>query len=375
MASNYAGNPTTAAETVELMTGGDRPTAQLFRVPLERTFDNDALQRLKRLERDVLCMRSVWRSGLSITDTAESLGAAHAVNPLVTTPSTHLVIVKTAQAFAVGDEDLLTEQGAPSSITSLVTDCANGNASHQRILAIGTGGNRNSFSDDNGVTWTAGGNIGATPKRVIFNESFFICTQGASSVSRSSNGVTWTANASAGVVPASGLAAFSDGNVVAMGSLTGTVRWSSDNGANFSSAANIPNAGSLDGNGSVAGNCGTACYHAGAIGSGAEIQVSGTSDSAGTGWGVIANIAAPAGDTFGAEPRLMMCRTTGVLVIVAPLAGGRSARYASLDGVHWTSPRFTPSDPGVDAYALAGGKLCMTVGDQIFVSSGVGGVA
>jgi hypothetical protein len=44
MASNYTGNAANATNTLELMTGGDRPTAQVFRVPLERLLDNDAAQ-------------------------------------------------------------------------------------------------------------------------------------------------------------------------------------------------------------------------------------------------------------------------------------------------------------------------------------------
>lgn len=44
MASNYSGNAANATNTLSLMTGGDRPTAQSVRVPLERLLDNDAAQ-------------------------------------------------------------------------------------------------------------------------------------------------------------------------------------------------------------------------------------------------------------------------------------------------------------------------------------------
>lgn len=389
MSSSYTGNPTTAADSLTLMTGGDRKTAQSARVPLERLLDNSAREALRRLESDVLTLRSIWSYAVTITDTAESVAASAARNPLGSGPDSPVLIVKTAQCFKVGCADFLTAQGVPPSITSLVTDAAHGNVSHNRLLVIGTGGNRNAFSDDAGASWTAGGDIGATPKRLIFNDSQFMCTQGADRVSRSTNGVTWTANTSAGVVIAGGLASYSNGNVVALGSLTGTVRWTDDNGATFSSVANIPNAGSLDGDGSVAGNCGSRVFHVGSIDSGAQLQISSSASNDGTDWNVVATIDAPAGDAFAAEPRLLMCRTTGVLVIVAPLAGSsvasaRCALYASRGDwvvqegsdfrMAWTRERLmqTDPDPGVDAFALAGGKLIMAINDQLFASAGAG---
>lgn len=386
MSSSYVGNPAKATETLTLLTGGDRPTAQLFRVPLERLLDNDALRRqvaasdaLQRLEDQVLTLRAVWRYSLTVTDTAESVGASASRDPTGTNPDSPVLICKTAQAFKLGDADLITSQGVPASITSLVTDAVHGLADLSRLLIIGTGGNRCSYSDDAGASWSAGGDIGATPKRLIWNGSVFMCTQGTDSVSRSSDGTSWTANGSASVILAGGLAAFANGNTVALGLLTGTVRFTSNDGATFASVANIPNAGSLDGFGCVAGNSGDTVYHVGSIDSGAQLQISSTSNTAGTGWAVIANIDAPPGDAFAAEPRLLMCRMTGVLVIVAPLAGAgagsaRSALYASVDGENWTRRRSvqTDPDPGVDGFALAGGKLIMTINEHLFASSGAG---
>lgn len=76
MPANYVGDPTTATTTLSLMTAGDRRTAQIFRVPLERLLDNDAALR-----------RDVWEAGDDIADgaTISIPTAGHAFNLITST--------------------------------------------------------------------------------------------------------------------------------------------------------------------------------------------------------------------------------------------------------------------------------------------------
>src|SRR6185369_12000748 len=105
-----------------------------------------------------LQLRRVDLEGTAITDTAESMGAVQR------NQGTPIVAVKTAQAFGIGDAARFTVQGVPASITSAVVDAATDGT---RIIALGAGGNHNTFSDDDGVTWTAGGAPSVLTERYI----------------------------------------------------------------------------------------------------------------------------------------------------------------------------------------------------------------
>jgi hypothetical protein len=75
MPSNYVGDPATATATLSLMTGGDQPTAQLFRVPLERLLDNDAKN-----------LNALWGAGADNTGGATiTLGAGRVFNLITST--------------------------------------------------------------------------------------------------------------------------------------------------------------------------------------------------------------------------------------------------------------------------------------------------
>jgi hypothetical protein len=86
MPSNYVGDPTTAATTLSLMTGGDQPTAQSVRVPLERLADGVAK-----------ALQATREAGADNADGATiTLGAGH-VFKLITS-------VTTITAFAFTDD-------------------------------------------------------------------------------------------------------------------------------------------------------------------------------------------------------------------------------------------------------------------------------
>lgn len=373
MASDYTGNASGATLTVSLMTGGDQPTAQLFRVPLERCLDNDAslTSSVALLSRRILLSNAlrtrplVIEAGGTITDTANSLGAVQSNG------SVPIVAVKTAQAFRVSDCGIATAPGVPASITSLVTDAASDGS---RILVIGTGGNRCAFTDNNGASWTAGGNVGATPKRLVWNdsESVFLATTGTTDVRFSADGTAWTPGTSPGVEAAAGLAVMSNGDVYGISSLN-AIRRSTNGGAAWSTLGSaVPNAGSLDDSGSVAGWNDSVIYHCGRFSTGARIQVASTPD--GTTWTLRATLSPPSATTFTARPRLMQCQTTGLLVVVAPSSVSNSvALYASFDGDNWSNPIMCHgTSVGVDAFAVAGGRLLWTSDATLCAADGLG---
>jgi hypothetical protein len=120
--------------------------------------------------------------------------------------------------------------------------------------------------------------------------------------------------------------------------------------------------------GTLIGNQGATIYHAARTSGGVSVQVS-SSINGGT-WITTATIANP-GSTFASAPRIMMCQNTGLLVLAAPLTSGLCALYASFDGADWVGPQLV-SDPGVNAFALAGGRLLATFGAALFASDGIG---
>src|SRR6185295_10724108 len=76
---------------------------------------------LVRLRNFALILRHV-DSSVSATDTAASMAAVQR------NAGTPLLVIKTAQAFGMGDSPGLGVQGVPASITSLVTDAASNGA-------------------------------------------------------------------------------------------------------------------------------------------------------------------------------------------------------------------------------------------------------
>ncbi len=309
-----------------------------------------------------LRLREVRREGVTPTDTAESMAAAQV------DPTKFIIVIKTAEAFGISDGGPFAALGVPASITSLVADAASNGT---RIVAVGTGGNRTTYSDDDGSTWSAGGNLSSTGRRVVWNDfaNVFVAAHLTSAVSRSGNGTTWIIDGASLVDPDGGLAVLSNGVTIGLSSTTpGTIR-RSPNGTGFSSVGSVPDVGDLDENGSVAGNNGDTVYHVARFSAGTELQVSYSVD--GTTFTVSATLSPPGTATFASRPRLMMCQNTGLLVIVAPLSSGKAALYASLDGVDWVGPDII-NDPGVDAFACAGGRLLATFNSQLFAADGIG---
>lgn len=320
---------------------------------------------LAGLRQRALILHELRNDGITITDNAQSLGAVQA------NAGAGALLVKTAQSFLAGDMCQPFEQGVPASITSLVTDAAY-KASISRVIAVGTGGNRNTFTDDYGSTWTAGGNIGQTPVRIVYNapEDTWTVTAGATDVRFSADdGVSWATAVGAGVDAPAGLAVVSNGDTFSISTIN-AIRKSTNGGSSWTTVAGaVPDSANLDDAGTVAGNTGAVFYHCGRFSGGAVLRVA--SSANGATWTSVATISNPVGRTFTGRPRLMLCLNSGLMVIAAPLSSTRLALYASHDlGVTWTDPVFMV-DPTVNAFSVCGGKLFYSRDTQIFASDGV----
>lgn len=319
---------------------------------------------LDNLRNRALALHEVRLDGTAITDTAESIGAVQRQS------SVPIVAVKTGQSLGLGEAaDRFVVLGTPASITSLVTDAATNGT---RIIAVGTGGNRSTFTDDDGVNWSAGGDLAAAGRRIVYNSTYdsWIATTTAPAIRYSvDDGVTWT-SAGAAVSQDVGLATVSNGDTFTLNSVN-AIRKSSDGGATWSTVVGaVPNSGSLDDSGCVIGNGGSVFYHCGRFSSGARLQIASSAD--GATWTLLATLLPQTAATFFSRPRIMMCRNTGLMVVAATTTADHMALYASLDGINWTGPKLLYPDPGIAALAVAGGRLFYTHDNMLFASPGVG---
>lgn len=386
MASNYTGDPDGETDTLLLMTGGDTPTAQLFRVPLERLLDNDAARRRDvARSSNVVLERALLRfQALDVTvdDTAESLGAITTGFGGDSTKPTLVVKVDSTGVVLAHDDSVIDQGGPLASITSLVADCAASTAG--RAVAIGVGGQRNAYTDNDGGTWSAGGNgVAGAVQFIVYDgigDQFLCGGSGTGSVYRSPDASTdWTSAASQFSQPF-GLAVLglgaSSGDVVCLGNLGSEPRFSvsTDAGASFSTAGTTPpaNAADADEPGDLRGcqtvlrdDLGSSVYHIMRCDSGARIRTNTSQD--GLTWTAGTVITAPTGAAFDSRPRLLIDQVLGLFVIVAPLDNGTTALYASRDFVSWTGPAAVRS-LATAAWALAGGRLFCTRDDAIYAS-------
>lgn len=334
----------------------------------------------KAFETAALKLREIRRGGVAFTDLAESMAA---VQRNVGAP---LVAIKTAQAFGLGEWPFFSAQGVPTQITSLVNGAATNGT---QIVAIGTGGSGSSVSSDDGATWANAGAVGISGAgtRLIYSArggSPFIyaaCKPSSTNIKFSdpvSVGVAgaW-ANLLTGVTAPQDLAAYDpDGTHAELMVLSGTTTpafYTSKSGGSLLGTT-VPNSGTADESGSLAGNGGTTIYHVFRRTSGTLLQVSASlpTDAPAAAWISLATIAPPSGLGFASRPRIFMCQNTGLLVIAAPLTSSQLALYASIGGIEWVGPTLLFPNPGVEALAVAGGRLLATFDDQLFASDGIG---
>lgn len=306
-------------------------------------------------------------------------------------PSAAIVAIKVdatgvAQSYDSSDTDT---GGVVASVTSLVREAATNGS---RIAAIGTGGNLNTYSDNGGGSWSAGAaGIGGAVQYLAYAPSnalsgggnkFFSGGSGTGSVYKTPTPSTvWTAVASQfaavkGLAVLGGATA-NKGYVVALGNSGIEPRFSvlvdGGAGADFNGTQTPPSANTAEEPGSIAGAprvpvVGAAVYHIMRCNAGARLRTATSTD--GTTWTAATTIEAPTGATFSGAPRLMICQSTGLMVIACPLDNGTTALYASVDFVTWVGP--TPiRQASINAFAVAGGKLFVTRGATIYASDGI----
>jgi hypothetical protein len=300
--------------------------------------------------------------------------------PLGTAFGSSVLVLKSGanNVKRVSDSGPTEAQGAVTSITSVIHAANSGS----RIVAIGSGGNFNCFSTNGGVSWTAGGTTGVQPVDIVWNptHSRFVLVSATTAARFSADAVAWSNSTASLDSLNSGLALLANGNIVACGldstagvgprfsiSSNGATSW-----ADASGTVDDPGGYTSEG-GWIAGNGGSVVWHVGRRASNATLRVSVSSD--GSAWTTQADLTPGGGITFALRPRILCCPTSGLLVIIGPVSAlGQALAYASLDGgATWTDP-ITTFPQNIAGYALAGGRLFATVGQDVFASDGIGWV-
>lgn len=383
MSSNYVG-VAQFLSSLSLMTDGDSPSAQLFRLPLERLLDNTVLlkgvsdtnERTNRL-RNALITSKV-RSGDPDNPGMAAISTGKAGGTL-------LVKAGTTNVKMYADNGDLA-RGALGSITATVSGIARNGS---RVVVVGGGGVRNEFTTNFGTSWTAGGDIGATATNVVYEPTNgrFICSKAAgNTISHSTDATSWTSQATSLATDVLGsVAVLAGGIAVACGADTGSATQpkfsrSTNGGAAWSDASGtVADVATYDDTGWICGRkdadevVSPFVWHVGRRNSGADLRVSRSAD--GNTWETIANLSASAlqfGNTYATRPRLHICENTGLMVIQIGIIGAAgSALYASLDGITWSSP-VTGVATGAHMYTVSGGRLFMGVTTETYASIGIG---
>jgi hypothetical protein len=304
---------------------------------------------------------------IGINDPFADTGTALAVRRLTNGP---LMVVKAGAAdthlFSEHDDEAFAS-GTVASITSLVTGLANNGT---RFVAIGTGGNRCCFTTNSGATWTAGSDLGATPAMdgILYNSThsrFMVAFAAGVNVAHDVDANSGWTSVSTGLVSAQGgIAHFANGDTLAAG-LDGAsavaIARSTDGGDSWGVGATVPNPGDYVDSGWLAGDGGTTIYHLGLCGVN-ELRLCVTDSS--MSWSLRASllIFPP---SF--RPRLLLCKDTGVLVIVYPIGTATVAMASRDGGLTWSEPAFYQSR-FTSSFGIARGRLFSTLGASLYAT-------
>ncbi len=393
---NYAAGPDVGTPTrVDPATPTDGFARGVVAAPQYFNYHFDPLNTIARkaLSHAMLKLRVVATDEDPLTDTAESLGVVDGI----TAGHPCLVIKSGANDVGlIGDMSRRTVAGTVASITSLVCGAARFS---DRIVAIGTGGNRCCFSLDEGFSWSAGANLGATPQCIVYNQNKvrFMATFAAGvNVSQDVDAATsWSAVSSGLTSAQGGIAVLSNGDTFVCGLDAAPqikVSKSSNGGSSWAVQAGSPDP-SFDretsgGPGWICGNEGALIYHVYSRLGGTRLRVS--SSTNGVTWVTVADLDPPgydapiAGDSsntgvgqqFDFQPRIHMCQTTGLLVVVCKgtdAFGTAIITYASADlGATWSRGYVNAVSAGSGPeWGVAGGRLFCTINGQLFASDGI----
>lgn len=367
--ANYAAGPDTGSETkTDPASAGDGFIRGVAAAPQHVNYLLNAQCGASRraLTVAMLRLREATLSGTTIDDTAESCAGIS----LGQGRETLLLKVNSTGVLKLGDTDRLRLGGALTSVSSLVTSAATDGS---RIVVIGTGGNRNCFSDGNGAAWTAGGALGSGFDVIVWEavSGLFVSVNSGANTSRTSPDATaWSAGGAPGDNSEGGLACLSSGRLIACGFNSDAKTRISDDGATTWGAGGT--IAGMNASGWICGNGGSCVYHYGSVSPGNSTnRVSVSTD--GVNWATVVDFTAPALQTYSGIPRtrIEMCQNTGLLVAMSVLSGGATELRASLDGSVWTEPMYVGDAP-LASFAVAGGKLLHTRDAAVFQSDGVG---
>ncbi len=287
----------------------------------------------------------------------------------------------------VADAGIIREAGAIASITSAVLGAA-WDPTGERIVLVGTGGNRSCFSDDLGETWSAGGDLGASGLGLVWNPTYsrFVALK-SGNIAFSSNAAAWTNVVVAG---AGGfqIGLLPNGNMLTATGTTPTAFSLSTNGGTSWGAAGgtVPDAASMVTRGESAGAGLDYVYHLSRHSDG-TLRVDRTSD--GATWSPMVTLTPPVGYDYGngeGEHFIRQCANTGALWVNALLESAvaykTEAIYCSLDqGATWTEPlTFSTSALGFihsGTVSAAGGRLIMCpsgadAAGSLYATDGIG---
>jgi hypothetical protein len=376
MTSPYNG-VATYLSTLQLMTDADSPSAQTFRVPNERLLDNDVF--LKAYA-DAIDFKRFRSAVLHVRQLQSGTTSENALAVVASQQSDSVLVIKSGalNIFRFSDAGVppAGASGIPS-ITGVVTDAVRGAG---RLLVIGTGGNRCAYTDSVAGTGTyfAGGDMGATPFRLIYNPSFSrfqACRSGGSTAQYSTDGTAWssatasTDDASGGIAMLANGDSFVCGLDAAAGAGPRFAR-STNGGTSWADGATVPSPTSYANAGCVVGKRtgGPSMWHSGLAGG--NLLICKTDN--GTAWSLIATITPLAGATFSGQTRILHDDATGLLVVACVFDSSFMALYASRDaGVTWTPP-LTLEYTALAGLGLAGGRLYVSALTNILASDGIG---
>lgn len=271
--------------------------------------------------------------------------------------------------------------GAIASITGSVNEGAR-NPTSGRIVLVGVGGNRTSYSDNAGVSWSAGGDLGGTGTGLIFNPTYtrFVALR-SGNISYSTDAASWSSTAQT-YANARGIALLPNGNMAVAVAASPVSFLVSTNGATSwaAGAGTIPNASNTGADAGQITGCGLDfAYHAVVVTSGADsgkLQVSVTSDF--STWSAAAAFAPPAGGSFAAGSAMVrQCPDSGALFVGASVGSDPGQVFLSLDqGTTWSEPMYCHVGLGSTrpAFNAAGGKLILihSTAGAVFQSDGIG---
>lgn len=390
MSSNYTGSATFLA-TLSLMTDGDSPSAQLFRLPNQALLDNCVYLKAQleanvaRIDADVLA--TAKRNGVIPRFLVATGGSADdaAFAPL-TSIGMGLVFTFASDPAQLDDSYFATVGAKPTGLIEMHGAARASSGTHSgRIVVVGqvaSGIKYAAFTDDQSATWTqsfdfgSGGPDGA-PLSVIYEpvHGAWLALHTAA-IQHSSDGQTWTrvATSGAGTLNASRLVAFSNGNIVT-DTDTGTrsMVFSSNGGTSWNTATTPANLTTAN-YGVLAGNGGANIYHAALLTSG-HYQISSTTGAANA-WTVLATIAPPSGMTFDDAsngPGLAVDPDSGwIFLLGTNETTSVGYLYASPDGVSWTAPVVLQNPAPRNLFAYRGRAVHVDSTGKLFASDGIG---